>query len=257
MDFFIFCFTGISFLFFIFYLSNLIFNNIFQKGKKWEYFSHIFILDETNKKEMLQIYTLNNPNYRNDIKYLRGPLKKCRQYSLDYELKINNYSKFDVEIINKCHCDIIQKIMINKEKECLIVQNMSKPRDYYELVAYLLVNNINSVITILSIEYNNVFFMEDFTIKNILKSGSHIFYSKNNKKYEIIMRYILENNEKILVGEIEDVSNIKFSVEIKNKYFHIKLYEINKRVRYGVSIIQDNIGLTELDYFYIGQFYKL
>jgi len=231
-----------------------------EKKKIWNLFKTI--IPNNNGK---YIYTINNPNYKKDKKYLDYQYQICREYYLDNELI--NYNKFNINSINKAHCSLIQKILKNQDPQCLIIQNMSKPRDYFELVASLLVNRSDYGIIILG-EGEGFFKKCEYQVTNILQQGSHIFYDKKNKKKEIYVRSKQVWGEKIyywngLIDNDEELDlEFDFCEKIITKYFEINLFHIIGNndesyfdINYGVSIVKNTLELDERLLFYIGQLY--
>ncbi len=241
---------------FIFKLMSIIIDKIYDDIKNWDYLTHININNAQQEENYIRIFTLKSKDYKLNLRYLNKSLLKCKRYYLENELVKLNYSKFDILKINQANCNIISNILRNNDEECIIIQNMNKPRDYFELVASLLVNDKKAIISILEMEDSQNFFQEDFTIENILKSGSHIFYDKGDRNLKLESRITYHFCEKILVGTIESYSQMKFRKEVKNDYFHIKIYEIEDG-KYGISILKNNLNLDEISLYYIGQFYQL
>lgn len=219
----------------------------------WKDFTQINIPDENIGEKAMLIYTLNNYDFRDEFKYLNDRVKRTPHFVLDNELKKYNYTKFDIGVINHAHTSLIQNLIRESFPKNLIVQNMSKPRDYFELVASLLVNEkkakINILITTIYLKYGK----EEFTIENILRTGSHIFFNKRNERSKIQINRIEQYGDIILIGDQKNLENLLHYCDIKCNYFHIRLYKTNTSVKYGVTIIENPLDLNELTLFYIGQ----
>jgi len=239
----------------------LLISYLYREEKVWEYQNHIFIsklLKQIKDNKEVHIFTLNSKNYLYNLKYLPKIFKKVKKYEINKELSEYNYNKFNIRKINLANASIITKILDEKPNECLIIQNMNKPRDYFEIVASLLVNNLNATISIMTLNEPKIYFANDFTVRNILKSGSHIFYEKRGvkKNFKIYSVFSMEYAEKIIIGNNSRVKLINFLDEIKNVYFHIKIYLIDNE-KFGISIIQNYLELEEFTLYYIAQFYNL
>ena len=83
-----------------------------------------------------------------------------------------------------------------------------------------------------------------------------VFLDKSDKSLDIESRITYHFCEKILVGSVETYNKLEFKKEVKNDYFHIKIYEIEEG-KYGISIIKNNLKLDDITLYYIGQFYQL
>lgn len=240
---------GMIFLYFV--LCYLVRDN----KKIWTYYAHIPIGKKSYSRK--QIFTLCEQNFDKNIIYLPSFLRKTRKYYLSKELHKLNYNKFNIYDINYAQVNLLRKFILEKPDECLFIQNMSKPRDYFEMIGSLLVNNIDCVISIMVIDGPDYYFPEDFTILSILNSGSHMFYGKNNRRLNINVIEIEQDGEIIMIGDEIVENRLNFVTEIKTEYFSIRLFEINKNVKYGVSIVNNRYGLEKLELFYIGQLYEL
>lgn len=244
------------FIFSLIFLSILTYfiDNYNSYRKEWKYFTHLFLNQrEDNILETRTIFTMANRNFEDDFELLFNSVRKVRKYSLKNELKIINYIKFSNIMLNYAHGKMIKKFMDERPNECLFFQNMSNPRDYFELIGTLLINDLKVVISILVVEPPKNFFQDDFSVVNILLGGSHIFYGKNNKKLDIIIHEQKFNGINVIVGEGDNVKD--FFKEIRNDFFEIDLYKTDGALKYGVSIIKNNYRIDKINLLYLGQLY--
>ncbi len=241
--------AGMIFLYFV--LCYLAKNN----KKRWSYYTHIRLGEKIYTRK--QIFTLCDQEWEKNYIYIPSFLKKIRRYYLSKELLKIDYNKFSIYDLNYAHVNLLKKFINEKPDECLFLQNMSKPRDYFEMIGTLLVNNIDCVISIMIIDGPEFYFPEDFTVLSILNAGSHLFYRKNNRRLNINIIEIEQDGEIIMTGDEIIKNRLNFVKEINTEYFSIRLFDINTDIKYGVSIVSNRYGLEKLELFYIGQLYNL
>jgi hypothetical protein len=246
-------------------ISNYIFTE--TEIQKLHWYNLLSINLKSNNK-FFNVITLNSPDYRenlyclNDINFYR-----TRTYDIVHIINKKKIKKniFGLNYANKC---IIKKILKRNENNFVIIQKMCKPRDYFEYYASFIVNNCNVNIEIYSTPYWKRFPLELFKLENVLKGGTHIFFNKKNRELDLKILSKKYVNKIIYYGIFlhdmpQKMENIEFTFfkKIENKYFEIDLYNFeNKyesyfRVKYGVSIKENNLNLDIKTLFYIGQLY--
>jgi len=254
---------------FIFFIMVKISNYIFTETEiqKLHWYNLLSINLKSNNK-FFNVITLNSPDYRENLYCLNDMnFYRTRTYDIVYIINKKKIKKniFGLNYANKC---IIKKILKRNENNFVIVQKMCKPRDYFEYYASFIVNNCNVNIEIYSTPYWKRFPLELFKLENVLKGGTHIFFNKKNRELDLKILSKKYVNKIIYYGIFlhdmpQKMENIEFTFfkKIENKYFEIDLYNFeNKyesyfRVKYGVSIKENNLNLDIKTLFYIGQLY--
>lgn len=245
----------------VFFLVKNLIDYLFEPIIVWKYYKHIFInenndvlLDESNEK--MRIYTFNEIDWNKYYFNLWNSILILRKYVLRDKLDELKYNHFDFTKISIAHISLLKQIIFDKNEECLLVQRMTKPRDYFELIALLLINKRNAVISILNVNNNRYFYPDDFTIERIMLGGSHLFFRKNGKrKYYKLKKIIFDDKEIIILTDIGKINiKIKSITNVENIFFSINIYKFNNIEEYGVEILENSINLNSDYLWYIGQF---
>lgn len=178
-----------------------------------------------------------------------------KKYYLSDELKKLNYDKFDINKINSAHRKICENIM--RDDDCgIIVQNMRKPRDFYDLYCYILMskNEENVMVHIETYDGNSKYMGVEFKVKDVIKDGGNLMYYKRNRRRSVNVEVMELEGKKIYYGGGE-VGEIEFLDNVSNEYFEVNVYKMENREDYGVEVVRNNFEMDDKYLYFVGQYY--
>ena len=260
----------IDFLYFVL-LSGGIFIFTFFMNELIKYFSY-----DVNIADSIRLYvepTLENKYLQKNISVIRGyiddHLKKCIYKKYENVISLSDYyektkDKSSIDLISDAHKLMYNAIFTNDNiKDVVILCTMNTPRDYFDLVNYILVNSFSAKVNILNInpcsdhltrsslvkykkrkcDYFTYSLYNDFSIKKIMNTLTHTILDKHGqRKYSTQLQIDINKDDNIYSKIEEDIPpeyhmdnyNILFGMvnlkeEVDNKDLNIKDYlkEIN------------------------------
>lgn len=211
----------------------------------------------------------DNNDSLNQIKHLESFFDIGKKFYFNDEIQKINYEKFNIEKINLAHRNMLKKVM-QEDDSCAIVQNMRKPRDFFDLYCYVLMSKRNENILIHIESYcgtisltsnkentNNLYVSNEYSMKNVIEDGGHLMYYKKNRKREIEINMKLVDDKKIFYGKGDFGDGYKFLDNIKNYFFEVNIYELNNRDDFGIEVIENKLNIDDKYIYRIGQYYLI
>jgi hypothetical protein len=246
-------------------LSGSIFIFTFFMNELIKYFSY-----DVNIADSIRLYV--EPNRENkylqkNISVIRGyiddHLKKCIYKKYENVVSLSDFyektkDKSSIDLISDAHKLMYNDIFSNdKVNDIVILCTMNTPRDYFDLVNYILANSLSAKVNILNInpcsdyltrsslvkykkrkcDYFTYSLYNDFSVKKIMKTLTHTILDKHGQiKYSTQLQIEI-NKDDSLYNKIEE--------EVPEKY-HMDNYNI----RFGMVNLEgvDNKELNVRDY---------
>ena len=202
----------------------------------------IIVGNEEHPKKI--VFTISPDNferyYKNKIEENHGSVHHIDDMKSKYnDIPLNTYRSY------RANYEIVKKIMKNNICESIIIQNMVEPKDYYELYAIFLVNNIPLEVVILRDSETSD--DRDYSVKGVLSAGSRIYHNYHIKDCVVDNHriYYTYNTQK-------DCDGFKYVKTIENEYMTLRYYRND--TSYGISIEKNDIGFKIRDLLYISGF---
>lgn len=153
-----------------------------------------------------------------------------------YNIPLNTYRS------RRANYEIVKEIMKNNIAESIIIQNMIEPKDYYELYAIFLVNNIP--LEVIIIRDHETYDNYDYSVRGVLCGGSRIYHN-----YQI--RDCIVNNHRVyyIYNTQKECDGYAYIKTIENEYMTLRYYR--NSTTYGISIEKNDFGLKIRDLLYI------
>lgn len=254
----------IDFLYFVL-LSGSIFIFTFFMNELIKYFSY-----DVNVSDSIRLYvepSRENQHIQKNISVIRGyiddHLKKCIYKKYENVVSLSDFyektkDKGSIDLISDAH-----KLMYNaifsddKVNDIVILCTMNTPRDYFDLVNYILANSFSAKVNILNInpcsdyltrsslvkyrkrkhDYFTYSLYNDFSLKKIMNTLTHTILDKHGyKKYNNQLQMEISADDS-LYNEIQDdvpeeyhmdTYNIRFGmvnlVGVDNKEINLRDY---------------------------------
>ena len=252
-------------LMFIFYLCGLfifavsatqyLMLHTFDRKNSWMTLQNVNFMRSGSYKYR-HIFLINGEdNCLEEVEQLNKIMDIGKKYYLDRELRKMDYRKFDMGKINRAHRNICEEILID-DGNGVIIQNMRKPRDMYDLYCYLLMSKKEeNVLVHIENYYGNVDYMgSEFSLERVIEGGGHMIYGKRNRRRELDVKLREEDGKTIFC--LDDKSEVELVDNVKNHYFEVKLYRIEGVEEYGVEVLRNDFKVEDKYIYYIGQYYK-
>jgi hypothetical protein len=205
-------------------------------------YKRIIVGNEEHPKKI--VITISPDNferyYKNKIEENHGSVHHIDDMKSKYnDIPLNTYRSY------RANYEIVKKIMKNNICESIIIQNMVEPKDYYELYAIFLVNNIPLEVVILRDSETSD--DRDYSVKGVLSAGSRIYHNYHIKDCVVDNHriYYTYNTQK-------DCDGFKYVKTIENEYMTLRYYRND--TSYGISIEKNDIGFKIRDLLYISGF---
>ena len=217
--------------------------------------------------------------------YLDNNLKNRLTKKYDYVIKLSDYYDFTeskvntINTISNCHKMICNYIFdSNITDQIIILCSMNTPRDYFDIVNYILVNNMNAYLEIMNInpssenikkcdiakyrkrkiDYFTYSLKNDFTIKKILKTLTHTIltkdgeqkynnkiqavYNKENEEFESITSNISEEYRNDDLNVFFGLINNDESIDAKQYINNLQYYKIVENNYYKIIFFTYNVN---------------
>jgi len=175
--------------------------------------------------------------YKDKVGENHGSIHHIDEMKSKYnDIPLNTYRSY------RANYEIVKKIMRNNIAESIIIQNMLEPKDYYELYAMFLVNNIPLEVVILR-ESENLD-DDDYSVQGVICGGSRIYHN-----YQIRDCVVNKNRVYYIYNTQKDCDGYAYIKTIENEYMTLRYYR--NSTNYGISIEKNDLGLKIRDLLYI------
>ena len=255
MEEFMFIFYLFGIYIFVVFAAQYLIINLGEKRNRWVTLQNVNFMRSGSYKYR-HIFLINGEdNCLEEVEQLNKIMDVGKKYYLDRELRKMDYRKFDIVKINREHRNICEEILID-DRNGVIIQNMRKPRDMYDLYCYLLMSKKEeNVLVHIENYYGNVDYMgSEFSLERVIEGGGHMIYGKRNRRRELDVKLREEDGKTIFC--LDDKSEVELVDNVKNHYFEVNLYRIEGREEYGVEVLRNDFKVEDKYIYYIGQYYK-
>jgi len=186
---------------------------------------------------------------------IRSLVDVGKRFYLSDELDKMDYVKFDIKKINRAHRNICEKIM-EEEGNCIIMQNMSKPRDLYDLYCCLLMSKRreNVMVHIENYRRGLRYIGGEYGIRSVISDGGHMRYLKGGRRREVNLREMEVGG--VLVYYMGEDGVMELMDNVVGDNFEVNIYGIEGRSDYGVGVLRNDFGIDDKELYFIGQYYK-
>lgn len=253
----------IDFLYFVL-LSGSIFIFTFFMNELIKYFSY-----DVNVSDSIRLYvepTRENQYVQKNISVIRGyiddHLKKCIYKKYENVVSLSDFyektkDKNSIDLISDAHKLMYNAIFSNdKVNDIVILCTMNTPRDYFDLVNYILANSFSAKVNILNInpsseyltrsslvkyrkrkhDYFTYSLYNDFSVKKIMSTLTHTILDKHGyKKYN--------NQLQMEISADDDLYN-EIQNEVPEEY-HMDTYDIRFGMVNLVGVDNKEINLRD------------
>ena len=225
----------------------IIFSFFLKSTNDWELFWEIKILKNLKKPFKFVILYSNGEQGIEGYEGIKEVFNVEKFYEIGDELDKLGYKGFNMEKLNRAHRNICEKILNGNEKCVALVQNMKNPRDFYDIICYNLMNNIEYNVIFKIFTRDGVKFSKmDYTVENILADGGQMRYGKKNRREDV---NIIKNGN--IYVDREEL--MEFVGRVRNDYFTVNVYK-GESGKIGVEVLENNLNMDNKELWYIGQY---
>ena len=171
---------------FVIFAAQYFIINMREKRNDWMTLQNVNFMRSGSYKYR-HIFLINGEdNCLEEVEQLNKIMDIGKKYYLDRELKKMDYRKFDMGKINRAHRNICEEILLDNGNG-VIIQNMRKPRDMYDLYCYLLMSKKEENVMVHIENYHgNIDYMgSEFSLEKVIEGGGHMMYGKRNRRREL------------------------------------------------------------------------